>query len=183
MRLASHLLGPVCVLLVPLTALGAALGGSAAYAFLTYWLYPNGTQIYSKGDPIHIHAGYQLPPDWVMNVYATIDGEEYPGYVAISNAGETATRTGTLSWLITADVATGKHDMTLSVYAAARCAFAATSTCPRTAETYRPNIVYPHHGFVVGEVVLAGKSASSSHKGRYIFPKLPGLRKIGMIDG
>lgn len=149
-------------IIAPSAALAAALGGSIAYAFITYWQYPSGVQIYSRGDPVHIHAGYQLPPDWVMNVYATIDGEEYPGYVAISNAGETATRTGTLSWLLFSNFASGKHEITLDVYAAARCAFAATSTCPRTTETYRPNLVYPKHEFVVQPVVLGVPGASSA---------------------
>lgn len=154
------------IALLPLCTFSSAIGVSSSYAFLTYWEYPSGTQIYSRGDPIHIHAGYQLPPDWVMNVYATVDGKEYPQYVAISNVGETATRTGTLSWSIVSEFASGTHEISLTAYAAARCAFAATSTCLRTAETYRPNIVHSGREFVVRPVVLDTPSISDARMRR-----------------
>lgn len=150
-RMIISLATPVLLgaLFLPYWSTASTVGYEPEYPFIGNWEHPLGTELLEEGDPVFVGATYQLPPNWVMNVYFYFDGTEDPAYIAISNRGRTATRTGTFSGTYAKALSRGTHTVRMAVYAADVCLFDKVAPCKKDLTTYRPNIVYQQREFPV----------------------------------
>jgi hypothetical protein len=135
-----------------------SIGVEPDYPFITYWQYPSPADHYAVGDKVFVRGQYQLPPDWIGSVTVMLDNEEIPERIIFSNAGRTATSTGTFAGIIQRQLAEGEHVLYLVVDAAAACAI--NGNCSRDSAYMRLGLEYPERVITIGppKITLPAKT-------------------------
>ena len=158
----------VATFLLALPLVSYAVDGSF---LVPSWQSPSPSQAYAFGDHVIANGTWQLPPDWVGNIYvykdATIDPvtgsitsagtqatdvNNGKGYFDITNAGGAANKAGSWSFDIGAQT-DGTHNMYITFWGGKVCAVNAalnastgssyTPTCAITADNAAFNLVWP----------------------------------------
>ncbi len=141
------------------------------------WQSPSSSQSYVFGTHVVANGTWQLPPDWVGNIYVykdavidtstgafsggtqATDVNNGKGYFDITNAGGTATTSGTWSFDIGAQT-DGTHNMYITFWGGQKCAVNKayndtfgtnyTPVCNTSSDNFAPNLVWPDRMYTVG---------------------------------
>jgi hypothetical protein len=124
------------------------IGANSVYRFADTWTQPvDGTQV-SNGDAIIYQGTYKLPPGWVINMYAVIDGVKIDSS-RFSFDNTLSNATATAPFVINAGVfPSGPHTVVLTIDGAELCALAPPS-CTRNDTVYRPSQNYSKGSVIV----------------------------------
>ena len=140
------------------------------------WTNPLPTSVYAFGDSIVVTGNWQLPPDWSGNIYvyqdAVLDAGDnmltrgtqmsnlaLQNKISINNLGGTATKTGTFSFDVGAQLA-GAHNIHLEFWGGQTCAInkalndlngtSFVPVCPIDTNNAAFNIIWPVRKYTVG---------------------------------
>lgn len=129
--------------MAPMTAFAIAEN----FAFVYEQTNPVDSNTYAFGSVITVTGSWQMPPDWIANIYVVNDGITVAS-TTISNLFGVATTTGALNLPIGVQ-ADGQHTIKLEVTAGERCATEVPQTCQRTPENFIPLQIYPSRVYTV----------------------------------
>lgn len=151
----------ILILAIMLGALGpvAALAASSSFPFVSTWVLPAPSSVYTFGSDIHVTGTWQLPPNWAGNIYVYLDGAQVSNtagdqYVSVNNISGTGTTTGSFDFNI-GPRPDGAHSTQLVFWGGQECAIntvvgAGAPLCAVSEDNYVPNQVYPERTFSVG---------------------------------